>query len=203
MADEANTGTPVIPVISIPQNRNEANKLLMELITHRTAMERITNVANGKIAKILEAATEKSEEHEVYLEPLVNAIYEYAETHKDDLFVDNAKSADFPNGIVGWHPGKESVKTTPNDKAAITALRKKKLFRRFVRITESIRRDEILKKENRQFVAGMPEITVVRGEDEFYIKPTRLEVVVTKLPGAKPKWESLKKKPTKKEAEEE
>jgi|GEM_PF-2149599 len=97
-------------------------------------------------------------------------IKSYADAHRGELTENEArKSETFDHGTLKWR-GATSVVLTKSDREVIASLKKLGLRKHFIRTTEEVDREALLKSENRALVSKIPEVKIETRE-LFYIEP--------------------------------
>lgn len=160
--------TPDIPA---PQSVDDLNRLMHRLgaVDRRiTAREDKGNDQKARVDRVTEEATApmKSER-----EALVATIQAYAIANRDELTNNGEdKTVEMRHGILKWYREGKGTLEVPDEEAAIAALKKKRGGRAYVRVKESLKRDEL--KTVPRLVAAIGARIVYKETLTILTKPT-------------------------------
>jgi phage host-nuclease inhibitor protein Gam len=162
----------------VPQSRDEVNEAIAELGRGQRERLRIETAMNDEIAAI-------KAKHEAAAKPIGDRISEltkgialWCEANRSSLTRDGkVKFHEFATGVVNWRKRPHSIVARGVD--AVLAILKQRGLKQFIRTTETIDKDAMLKTdETRALAATIPGVKVDQKED-FVVKPleTNLEEV--------------------------
>lgn len=107
-------------------------------------------------------------------EKLVALVERYCVKHRQTLCPGKKKSANLPTGKVGWQLGRARIIVEDGKLDGLIKRFKRGALKRFVRTKESLNERAIL--EDPTAVARIPEITIQKATETFWVKPTGLEL---------------------------
>ncbi|MEX0649835.1 MAG: host-nuclease inhibitor Gam family protein [Candidatus Andersenbacteria bacterium] len=142
-------------------------------------LERVTVQMNEKIEKIKQPYTEKAGGYIAELEPLMEAMFRYAQGNRPQL-TDNGErqTVKLPTGSFYWRKTGKSVQFTGSDDELVDLLKALGLSD-WVRVVEEPNRERMLQEEEKaQAVAGV----TIEQREVFYVKPAASMAAVTVTP---------------------
>lgn len=172
MAKKVRVKRPVIPV---PKSLDEAAEFLCRIGKEQRATDTIQSDLNAKVDELKAKAVSDAELHQKKISQLVEGLYAFAETDRDEL-TDGGKrkTVELPTGIFGWRLTPPSV-VFRNVKLILKNLKSLGL-NRFIRIKEEVDKEAMLAEQE---VAKTIRGVSITQHEEFIVKPTELEVEIT------------------------
>ncbi len=160
--------------VPVPKNLEEAAKFLSQIGEEQRATEVIQSDLNAKVAELKSKAMSNAEPHQKKISQLVEGLYAFAESRRDEL-TDGGKrkTVELLTGIFGWRMTPPAV-ALRNVKSILKSLKLMKLTR-FIRTKEEIDKEALLKEQE---VAKTIKGVSISQHEEFYVKPTELEVEI-------------------------
>lgn len=159
----------------VPQNHDEANKLIFELGEMQRVRDLTTTAMNQKLAEVKAEFEDVAAASKKGIEDRVAALQAYCAAHRAELLKGDAKTYRFAAGEVQWRNRPASVKVLDGAKAILWYVENK--LKCFIREKQELNKEEILKYP--QNGAKNPHIRIGSGGEDFYVKPfeTQLEEV--------------------------
>lgn len=161
--------------VAIPQSRQEVERSFASLGALRAALAAKAAEHETRIGTLTEAFAAEVAPLEADIRSLEAQIQAFCEAHKAGLTNDGKrKTVKFINGSVNWKEGKPRVELTAKEEEIVAALKKLRLGKAFVRVSESINKQAVLDEPER--VAKVPGLKVVRGPETFAIAVKTVDV---------------------------
>lgn len=165
---------PKRPVIAVPKNLDEATRFLAEIGKEQRATDEIQSNLNTTVDELKAKAMADSKPHQEKVSQLVEGLFAYAETHRNELTNDGKrKTVEVPTGTFGWRLTPPAV-ALRDVKAIMKNLKALKL-ERFIRTKEEIDKEAMLKEPG---VAKTVKGVSINQHEEFVAKPTELKVEI-------------------------
>jgi len=164
-------------VIEIPQTLEQATKVVRQIGEKKREIDEIQLVFNNQVEQLKAQATGQSLPHEQELSRLVEVLYAFAASHRDEL-TDRGKkkTVELPTGWFRWRLKPASVVLTKAEKLVIAALKQMGL-ERFVRTKEEVDKQAILREQEVAIgVAGFK----IKQDEFFEVRPADLRVTISK-----------------------
>jgi phage host-nuclease inhibitor protein Gam len=166
------------PVVVVPATYEEANALLEEYGTVGRKLAKAEARLEAKVARmtaLIEATATPLKERQAQLAAQIAA---YATEHRDELLEDGGKSHDMPAGRIGWriNPPSVAFKSGVKVQVIVGAILRMKLRRKFLRLKLEVDKEAMLKEENRQKAASIPNVKIITDAETFFIEPVKAEL---------------------------
>ncbi len=168
------------PVVVVPKNREEAAEFVCQVGNKQRELEAIAANAEGRIAVIQQEVTKKVQPHQEKLDRLVDGLFLFFDAHRVELTKDGArKSVDLGTGTIGEHTNPYKINLSEKVKTVIKNLKQLGLADRFIRTSEEINREAMLKSDKNRILAATVKGVKVVQTIEFFVEPeeTLKEVV--------------------------
>ncbi|MFZ3136265.1 MAG: host-nuclease inhibitor Gam family protein [Thermodesulfovibrionales bacterium] len=165
-------------VIAVPKNLDEAAQFLAQIGEEQRATDKIRLDLNTEVDKLKTEAMVDVEPYQKNISQLVEGLFAYAEAHRDEL-TDGGKrkTVEVPTGWFGWRMTPPAV-SLHDAKSILESLKSLKL-KRFIRTTEEINKDAMLKEPD---LAKTVKGVSISQHELFVAKPAELEVeIVTQV----------------------
>lgn len=162
------------PVVSVPQSLDEAAKFLSLIGQEQRKINTIQTTLNEKIERSKIKAMADVKPHEEKISQLVEGLFAFAETHRDEL-TDGGKrkTVEVLTGLFGWRTTPPAV-SLRNVKSILASLKSLRL-RRFIRIKEEVDKEAMLREPD---IAKTVKGVSFTQREEFIVKPKELEVEI-------------------------
>lgn len=162
--------------VSVPKDLNEANDFIQSIGQAQRVIQKIQSELNEKVIKLQSDAVEKAKEHEEEIEGLLDGLYAFAESNRNELTEHGKrKTVTLPTGEFLWRTTPPKV-TIRNVQAVLAELKKLELTK-FIRTIEEPDKESMLKE--RALAESVKGISITQTE-EFAVKPNELKVEVLK-----------------------
>ena len=166
------------PALAAPQDLVAAAELVYQIGELERRIEKIELEAADQIEQIKVEAATIIAGLETEIGSQVDALNAFATVNRPGLtFGGKTKSVVVPNGVFGWRKNPDSVKVE-DEEAAVTELRAARLGKLFVRTKYSVDKEAILKEPAK--IAGLTQVAIVEGREDFYVKPSETELELVK-----------------------
>jgi len=164
------------PIISVPQNLDEAAKFLSFIGQEQRKIESIQTALNEEIEELKNKTITKSKPYQEKISQLVEGLFAFAQSHRDELTdKDKRKTVDLTVGWFGWRMTPPAV-SIRNIKSVLKRIKELGL-KQFIRIKEEPNKEAMLREpEKAKMVKGIS----IKQHEEFVVKPTELKVEITK-----------------------
>jgi phage host-nuclease inhibitor protein Gam len=160
--------TTVTAPSAVPRNDAEANLAIAVIADAQRERERLEAEMNACLADVTTAFEEAARPFREAIEKSVRGLQAYCETNRGRLLRGGRiKLHRFARGEVGWRPKPPRVTVRDAVKAVIWFARCE--FGRFIRVTEELDEDAILKEPLR--AAENPYVRICSAGDEFSVTP--------------------------------
>ena len=161
------------PNYQAAQNADDASDQIKTLGEKRREILRIEHVMNDKIAAIKQSFEEKALPLKGEVSEIIAGVQSWAETHREELTKSGkVKTVKLPSGEFNWRTRPPKVSLRGKDKI-ITTLKGLGLLR-FVRTTEDVDKDALLKEKD--VACQINGITISSAGEDFAISPYELEI---------------------------
>jgi phage host-nuclease inhibitor protein Gam len=163
------------PVVPIPQTWDEAAQFLAHVGRAQRAIDTINGDLNAKVEKLTSIAMAEAKVHQAELEQLLEGLFVYAESHRQELTDDGKhKTVEFPTtGTVSWRLTPPAV-SLRNVGAVLKTLKSLGL-KRLIRFKEEVDKEAMPREpEVAQKVRGVK----IGQREEFVVQPTELSVEI-------------------------
>lgn len=174
MAKTKNLTAPAAPV---PQNENEANEVLKELGIAVRGLEGLIAKRDAAAAAVVAKHQEGIDKATAEAAARMAQLQAYGEANKTALLADGYRTVALAQGAFGWRYGPPAVKLDKGfEEADAIAAVKRAGFSTFVRTTEELDREAILKEPAK--IADLRGFAIEQGET-FWAKPLALDDALT------------------------
>ena len=161
-------------VIPVPQDLNETTQFVALIGRRQRIIDDIRLDLNTKVEDLKDKAIAGTKLQEEEILKLVEGIFVYAETHRDELTDGGkCKTVEVPTGTFKWRMTPLSV-SLRNAKLILKNLKSLGL-RRFIRTKEEISKEAMLKEP--EIAKKIKGVTIDQYE-EFIVTPAELEVEI-------------------------
>lgn len=151
----------------LPQSRAEVEARLSRIAELRAIIAEREVILQASVAEAERIYTEVVAPLEAEIARLEGEIATWCEARRAELTKNGkTKTVKFVNGEVSWKTGKASVVLTEKEEAIVAALKRLKL-KSFIRVSESVDKQMVLKAPER--VAKVPGLTVRPAGESFGI----------------------------------
>jgi len=162
--------------IVVPKNLEEAAHFLMEISQEQRIIDKIQSDLNAAVDKLKKEAMDNSKPHQKKISELVEGLFTFAETHRDELTEGGKrKTVELPTGTFGWRMTPPAV-SLRNIKSILKSLKNLGLTR-FIRIKikEEVDKEAILKEPD---IAKTVKGISISQHEEFVVKPAELKIEI-------------------------
>ena len=149
---------------AVPQNISEANAMLGVLGQKEKTLQEITNQQSEKIAEIQKSFEEKIKAATAARDVAFEKVYTFAQPRRLTL-IQKVKTLFWSCGTIGWRFTPPAVNSVFENDSDIIRVLKQKGFDNYVRKTEEVDREKLLK--DRPIIAGISYVS----REEFFAKP--------------------------------
>jgi phage host-nuclease inhibitor protein Gam len=162
-------------VVNVPQSLNEAADFLKKIGQLKRNLDSISAELTEKVSNLTSVSTTKAEPVQQELDELVEGLFAFAESNRDDLTEKGKKkTVELPTGIISWRITPPAVSLSSID-LVLDNLRKQGLTR-FIRKKEEVDKEAMLREpELAETVKGVK----IEQREEFVIKPSELTVEIS------------------------
>ena len=161
-------------VVAVPKSLEEAAQFLARIGEEQRAVDEIQLNLNTIVDRLKAQAIVDAEPHQESVSQLVEGLFAFAETHRDEL-TDGGKrkTVEVPTGTFGWRMTPSAV-SLRNIEAILKNLRLLKLTR-FIRVKKEVDKEAMLKEPK---VAKTVKGVSINQHEDFVAKPSKLKVEI-------------------------
>lgn len=162
------------PVVPVPQSLDQVDALLQRLGTVTRAITERRQRGEAHVSRINQATAEAVRPLEAEQEALAAAIQGYALANRDELTRGGAQqTVELNHGVLSWHRDGRGTLEVDDEAQAIARLKKRRGGRAFIRISESLKKEEL--KKVPQMLAAIGARVVYRESLTIQLKPTPMQ----------------------------
>jgi phage host-nuclease inhibitor protein Gam len=166
------------PAVDVPTSYEAANALLEEYGHVVRELAKVEGRLAARIARmtaLIEATALPLKERQAMLAARIAA---YAAENREALLQDGGKSHTMPAGRIGWRTNPPSVafKSGVRVQVIVAAILRMKLRRKFLRLKLEVDKEAMLKEENREKAASIPNVRIVTDAETFFIEPVSAQL---------------------------
>jgi len=159
-----------------PKSIREVAVLIRQVGEHQRKLTQIQTDANNQIEKIKKQAMERSLGHQQRIDQLFEGIFIFAQANRDGLTEKGKKkTVSLPTGDILWRLTPPAVSLKGVEK--VIKLCQTRGLARFIRVKKEVDREAMLKEPK---VAGKIPGVTIRQKEEFVVKPSEVEIEVSK-----------------------
>lgn len=157
--------------VKVPQSREEASERVAEIGILQRKVAELEVEMNAELARVKKAHEDAAAPSNQAIEAKFEAVHAWAAAHREELCPGRKKTVKLTSGEISWRMTPRAV-ALKKVKDVIAELKRRRL-KRFIRITEAVDKEAILKAPTA--VAKVAGITIGQRE-EFVVKPCLTEI---------------------------
>jgi len=162
--------------LAIPQTIEQANDFLRRYGHEQREAERIRSGLKEETERLKAAAVPQANAHDTLAEELKKGLQVFADVNRAALTEsEKLKTVEVPAGKFGWRKLPASI--VIEDEEAVLARVKAQELLQFVRVTETLSKQAMLKEPD--LALSLEGVTICQDEERFFVEPAKL---VVKLP---------------------
>lgn len=162
----------------VPQSREKASELVAEIGVLQRKVVELEAQMNAELARVKKMWEDLAAPSNRKIEAKFDAVHAWAAANRDALCPGRTKTVKLTSGEIAWRLTPPAV-ALKKVKDVIAELKRRRLGR-FLRISEAVDKDAILK--DRKAVASIKGISIGQRE-EFVVKPCLTEIEKVKTVG--------------------